>query len=170
MKFEAEMSLNYRQLLALYTVSEKLFRRKQMLLFRAVCLAIGIWRTWSAWNAISADGASFRRISYVMIGMLFLVAGLIPNLVSAAFARMRVLYNGKLQFEGSCFYEVIGDQKIRHNYDKVYALVNYRGYDFIFLDPLASLVVCLDKVPGRNGGELRGELERSCGKTYQYVK
>ena len=38
MKFEAEMKLTYRQLLALYTVSEKLFRRKQMLLFRLLRL------------------------------------------------------------------------------------------------------------------------------------
>ena len=35
MKFQAEMKLTYRQLLALYTVSERLFRRGQMLLFRA---------------------------------------------------------------------------------------------------------------------------------------
>ena len=36
MKFEAEIDLNYRQLLALYQVSERLFRRWQMLLFRVV--------------------------------------------------------------------------------------------------------------------------------------
>ena len=29
MRFEAEMKLDYRQLLALYTVSEKLFRRRR---------------------------------------------------------------------------------------------------------------------------------------------
>ena len=40
MKFEAEIDLNYRQLLALYQVSERLFRRWQMLLFRVVCLAV----------------------------------------------------------------------------------------------------------------------------------
>jgi hypothetical protein len=30
---------------------------------------------------------------------LFLIAGLIPNLVSAAFARMRAIYTGKILFE-----------------------------------------------------------------------
>lgn len=54
---------------------------------------------------------SFRRVSYLMIGILFLIAGLIPNLVSAAFARMRAIYTGKILFEGSCLYEVIGDQE-----------------------------------------------------------
>lgn len=169
MRFEAEMKLTYRQLLALYTVSEKLFRRKQMVVFRLVCLAIGIWRTWSIWEAITAEGASFRRISYLMIGILFLIAGLIPNLVSAGFARMRAIYSGKIQFDNNCFYEVIGGQKVRHNYDKVYALVYYRGYDFIFLDPLASLVVCLDQVSEKDPDELRRFLEKQCGKDYQYA-
>ena len=169
MKFEAEMKLTYRQLLALYTVSEKLFRRKQMLLFRLLFLAIGVWRTWTAWEQVTADGMSFRRVSYLMIGILFLIAGLIPNLVSAAFARMRAIYTGKILFEGSCLYEVIGDQKIRDNYDKVYALVYYRGYDFIFLDPLASLVVRLDEVPGRDPEELRRFLSEQCNKPYQRV-
>jgi hypothetical protein len=54
MKFEAEMKLTYRQLLALYTVSEKLFRRKQMLLFRVLFLAIGVWRTLTAWEQVTA--------------------------------------------------------------------------------------------------------------------
>lgn len=169
MRFEAEMKLTYRQLLALYTVSEKLFRRKQMLLFRVLFLAIGVWRTWTAWEQVTADGMSFRRVSYLMIGILFLIAGLIPNLVSAAFARMRAIYTGKILFEGSCLYEVIGDQKIRHNYDKVYALVYYRGYDFIFLDPLASLVVRLDEIPGRDPEELRRFLSEQCNKPYQRV-
>ncbi|WP_295581008.1 hypothetical protein [uncultured Oscillibacter sp.] len=167
MRFEAEMNLTYRQLLALYDVSEKLFRRKQMLLFRVVCLAVGVWRTWGMWTAIAAEGPSFRRVSHLLIGLLFLIAGLIPNQVSAAFARLRVLYKGKVQFENGCFYEVIGDQKIRHSYDKVYALVYYRGYDFIFLDPLASLSVELDKLPGRDPEELRRFLEERCGKAYQ---
>ena len=48
MRLEAELNLTYRQLLALYTVSERVFRWKQMLLFRVVCLAAGVWRTWSA--------------------------------------------------------------------------------------------------------------------------
>ena len=96
MRFEAELNLTYRQLLALYTVSERVFRWKQMLLFRVVCLAVGVWRTWSAWNQITANGAGFRNISYLMIGALFLTAALIPNIVSAGFARMRVLYRGKL--------------------------------------------------------------------------
>ena len=47
MRFEAEMKLNYRQLLALYTLSEKLFRRKQMLIYRVIFLAAGVWRTWT---------------------------------------------------------------------------------------------------------------------------
>ena len=62
MRFEAELNLTYRQLLALYTVSERMFRWKQMLLFRVVCLAVGVWRTWSAWNQITANGAGFRNI------------------------------------------------------------------------------------------------------------
>ena len=169
MKFEAEMNLTYRQLLALYNVSERLFRRKQMLFYRALFLAIGIWRTWTIWDDIAADGLSFRRVSYLMIGILFSVAGLIPNLISAGFARMRALYKGRILFEGSCLYEVIGDKKIRHNYDKIYALVYYKGYDFIFLDPLASLVVQLDKVPGRDPEELRKFLSEKCDKPYRRV-
>lgn len=170
MRFEAEMKLTYHQLLALYVVSEKIFRRKQLLLFRLVCLLIGGWRTWSAWGNITANGASFRQVSYLMVGILFLSAGLIPNLISAAFARMRAIYRGKLQFDNQCFYEVIGDQKIRQNYQKVYALVNFWGYDMIFLDPLASLVVKLDEIPGRDPAELRRFLEEKCGKSFQYVK
>ena len=169
MKFQAEMKLTYRQLLALYTVSERLFRRGQMLLFRVLFLAIGVWRTWTVWGDLTADGPSFRRVSYLMIGILFLAAGLIPNLISAAFARMRAIYTGTIQFEGSCLYENIGGQKIRHNYDKVYALVYYKGYDFIFLDPLASLVVRLDDVPGHDPEELRKFLSDKCGKPYRRV-
>jgi hypothetical protein len=169
MRFEAEMDLTYRQLLALYTVSERVFRLKQMLLFRAVCLVIGVWRTWTAWEALTAQGLGFRRVSYLMVGILFLIAALIPNIVSAAFARMRVAYKGSLQFDNNCFYEVIGSRKIRHNYDTVYALVKFRGYDFIFLDKLSSLVVTLDKIPGRDPAELRRFLEEKCGKSYRYV-
>ena len=169
MGFEAEMNLTYRQLLALYTVSERAFRLKQMLLFRVICLAVGTWRTWTAWNSITANGAGFKNISYLMIGALFLGAAIIPNIISAAFARMRVLYKGKLQFDNNCFYEVIGDQKIRHNYNKVYALVKFRGYDFIFLDQLSSLIVTLDAIPGRDPAELRRFLEEKCEKTYRYL-
>ena len=170
MRFEAELNLTYRQLLALYTVSERVFRWKQMLLFRVVCLAVGVWRTWSAWNQIPANGAGFRNISYLMIGALFLTAALIPNIVSAGFARMRVLYRGKLQFDNNCFYEIIGDKKNRYNYDKVFALVKFRGYDFIFFDELTSLVISLDKVPDHDPAELRHFLEEKCGKTYRYLR
>jgi hypothetical protein len=45
----------------------------------------------------------------------------------------------------------------------------YRGYDFIFLDPLASLVVRLDEVPGRDPEELRRFLSEQCNKPYQRV-
>lgn len=84
MKFEAEIDLNYRQLLALYQVSERLFRRWQMLLFRVVCLAVGVLRVWKTWGDIQAGGLSFTRVSYLLIGVLFLSAALIPNIISAA--------------------------------------------------------------------------------------
>ena len=61
MRFEAEMKLDYRQLLALYTVSEKLFRRRQMLIYRVIFLAVGVWRTWTVVEDILADGMSFER-------------------------------------------------------------------------------------------------------------
>ena len=60
MRFEAEMKLDYRQLLALYTVSEKLFRRKQMLIYRVIFLAVGVWRTWTVAEDILADGMCTR--------------------------------------------------------------------------------------------------------------
>ena len=50
-------TLNYRQLLALYQVSERLFRRWQMLLFRVVCLAVGVLRVWKTWGDIQAGRA-----------------------------------------------------------------------------------------------------------------
>ena len=59
MRFEAEMKLDYRQLLALYTLSEKLFRRKQMLIYRVILLAVGVWRTWTVAEDILADGMTF---------------------------------------------------------------------------------------------------------------
>ncbi len=170
MRFEAEMNWTYRQMLAMYIASERLFRPGQMLLFRAICLAVGVWRTWTAWDQIGADGPGFKNVSFLLIGALFLGAAIIPNIISAGFARMRVLYKGKLQFDNNCFYEVIGDQKIRHNYDKVYALVKFRGYDILFLDPLSGLVVTLDAVPGRDPAELRRFLEEKCGKTYRVLK
>ena len=169
MRFEAEMKLDYRQLLALYTVSEKLFRRKQMLIYRVIFLAVGVWRTWTVAEDILADGMSFERFGYTAIGVLFLIAGLIPNLASAAIARMRMVYSGKIQFMDSCLYEVVGGKKVRHNYDKIYALVYYRGYDFLFLDPTASLIVKLDDVPGRDPEELRKFLSEKCEKPYQRV-
>ena len=112
MKFEAEIDLNYRQLLALYQVSERLFRRWQMLLFRVVCLAVGVWRVWKTWGDIQADGLSFTRVSYLLIGVLFLSAALIPNIISAGCARMRVMYSGKLHFTDRDFYEVVGGRTI----------------------------------------------------------
>ena len=166
MKFEAEINLNYRQLLALYQVSERLFRRWQMLLFRVVCLAVGVWRIWKTWGDIQADGLSFTRFSYLLIGALFLAAALIPNIISAGCARMRVMYSGKLRFDEQGFYEVMGGKTIRHEYEKVFALVHFRGYDFIFLDRLASLIVQLDQVPGQAPKALRSVLEKKCGKTY----
>ena len=48
-------------------------------------------------------------------------------------------------------------------------LVYYRGYDFMFLDPLASLGVRLDEVPGRDPEELRRFLSEQCNKPYQRV-
>ena len=108
MRFEAEMKLNYRQLLALYTLSEKLFRRKQMLIYRVIFLAAGVWRTWTVCEDFAAEGVSFERIGYLIIGILFLIAGLIPNLASAAIARTRMAYSGKIQFMDSCLYEVVG--------------------------------------------------------------
>ena len=152
MKFEAEIDLNYRQLLALYQVSERLFRRWQMLLFRVVCLAVGVWRVWKTWGDIQADGLSFTRVSYLLIGVLFLSAALIPNIIS-----------------DRDFYEVVGGRTIRHDYEKVFALVHFRGYDFIFLDKLASLIVQLDQVPGQDPKELRSFLEKKCGQSYHYV-
>ena len=169
MRYEAEMKLDYRQLLALYTVSEKLFRRRQMLIYRVIFLAVGVWRTWTVAEDILADGMSFERIGYTVIGALFLIAGLIPNVASAAIARMRMVYSGKIQFMDSCLYEVIGNKKVRHNYDKIYALVYYRGYDFLFLDPTASLIVKLDDVPSRDPEELRKFLSEKCEKPYQRV-
>ena len=169
MRFEAEMKLNYRQLLALYTLSEKLFRRKQMLIYRVIFLAAGVWRTWTVCEDFAAEGVSIERIGYLIIGILFLIAGLIPNLASAAIARTRMAYSGKIQFMDSCLYEVVGNRKIRHNYDKIYALVYYRGYDFLFLDPTASLIVKLDGVPGRDPEELRKFLSEKCEKPYQRV-
>ena len=62
-----------------------------------------------------------------------LLAALIPNAVSAAFARMRVMYTGSLRFEANGFFERIGNEKIRHKYDQIFALVRYHGNDFIFL-------------------------------------
>ena len=95
MRFEAEMKLDYRQLLALYTLSEKLFRRKQMLIYRVIFLAVGVWRTWTVAEDILADGMTFERFGYTVIGVLFLIAGLIPNLASAAIARMRMAVQRK---------------------------------------------------------------------------
>ena len=169
MKFEAEINLNYRQLLALYQVSERLFRRWQMLLFRVVCLAVGVWRVWKTWGDIQADGLSFTRVSYLLIGVLFLSAALIPNIISAGCARMRAMYSGKLHFTDRDFYEVVGGRTIRHDYEKVFALVHFRGYDFIFLDKLASLIVQLDQVPDQDPKELRSFLEKKCGQSYHYV-
>lgn len=169
MKFEAEMKLTYRQLLALYTVSEKLFRRKQMLLFRVLFLAIGVWRTWTAWEQVTADGMSFRRVSYLMIGILFLIAGLIPNLVSAAFARMRAIYTAKFSLRAAACMRSSATRRSCHNYDKVYALVYYRGYDFIFLDPLPVWWYGWMKLPGRDPEELRRFLSEQCNKPYQRV-
>ena len=120
MKFEAEIDLNYRQLLALYQVSERLFRRWQMLLFRVVCLAVGVLRVWKTWGDIQAGGLSFTRVSYLLIGVLFLSAALIPNIISAGCARMRVMYSGKLHFTDRDFYEVVGGRTIRHDYEKVF--------------------------------------------------
>ena len=77
------------QLLALYTVSEKLFRRRQMLIYRVIFLAVGVWRTWTVAEDILADGMSFERFGYTVIGILFLIAGLIPNVASAAIAANR---------------------------------------------------------------------------------
>ena len=82
---------------------------------------------------------------------------------------MRMVYSGKIQFMDSCLYEVIGNKKVRHNYDKIYALVYYRGYDFLFLDPAASLIVKLDDVPGQDPEELRKFLSEKCQKPYQRV-
>lgn len=169
MRFEAEMNLTYRQLYALYTVSERYFRLKQMLIFRLICLAVGVWRLYSTWNSFQENGLGFRNVSHFMIAILFLSAALLPNIISAAFARMRVAFKGRLQFDNNCFYEIIGDKKIRHNYDKVYALVKFRGYDFIFLDQLSSLIVTLDAVSDRDSEELRRFLESKCNKKYRYA-
>ena len=47
--------------------------------------------------------------------------------------------------------------------------MHFRGYDFIFLDKLASLIVQLDQVPGQDPKELRSFLEKKCGQSYHYV-
>ena len=41
MRFEVELNLTYKKLLALYTASERCFRRKEMLLFRIIFGLLG---------------------------------------------------------------------------------------------------------------------------------
>ena len=82
-------------------MSEKLFRRKQMLIYRVIFLAAGVWRTWTVCEDFAAEGVSFERIGYLIIGILFLIAGLIPNLASAAIARTRMAYSGKIQISAT---------------------------------------------------------------------
>ena len=62
MRFEAELNLTYRQLLALYTVSERVFRWKQMLLFRVVCLAVGAPGRHGIRSRLTAQGSGTSAI------------------------------------------------------------------------------------------------------------
>ena len=64
---------------------------------------------------------------------------------------------------------IITERKIRHNYDKVFALVKFRGYDLIFLNKLSCLILDLENVPGHSAAEIRGFLEGKCDKKYRYL-
>ena len=80
------------------------------------------------------------------------------------------MYSGKLRFDrAGTSTRSSAEETIRHDYEKVFALVHFRGYDFIFLDKLASLIVQLDQVPGQDPKELRSFLEKKCGQSYHYV-
>lgn len=168
--FEAPMNLTYRQLFDSYRLSETLFRYKMLIPFRIGCLLFGLWRVYAAHAMQVQSGFGFRVFSHYLLAALFLAAALIPNAVSAAFARMRVMYTGSLRFEANDFFERIGNEKIRHKYDQIFALVRYHGNDFIFLSELACFVVDLDAVPGREGSEVRALLEERSGKTFRNVK
>jgi len=169
MRLEVELNLNYPKLLALYTASERCFRKKEMLLFRIIFLLLGVLNVYRSWISIQGSGLGFKNSGNFMLGVIFLIAAVIPNIISAGCAKLRAVHKGTVQFDNNCYYEVIGERKIRHNYDKVFALVKFRGYDFIFLNKLSSLILELDNVPGHTAAEIRGFLEHKCDKKYRYL-
>jgi len=169
MKFEVELNLNYRKLLALYTASERCFRRQEMMIFRIIFGLLGAMNVYRGWISIQANGLGFKNSGNFMLGVIFVLAAVIPNIISAGCARLRAVHKGTIQFDNNCYYEVFDERKIRHHYDKVYALVKFRGYDFIFLNQRSSLILDLENVPGHSAAEIRGFLENKCDKKYRYL-
>ena len=61
MHFEVEMKMDLRRLVALNSLAEKTFRRRQMAVFRLVMLALGGWLTWTAGQALLENGIRFDQ-------------------------------------------------------------------------------------------------------------
>lgn len=169
MKFTVEMQTDMRRLRLLNVLAEKVYRRRKMLVFRVVVLALGVWVAWLTWISLAA-GLSFTGICKLVAALFLLTAGAIPNTLSAWFAQASVAPAGTLTFEESSFLEAGGGRKIRRKYSEIYALLRFRGYDFIFLDQQSSLIIAPENVSGGDAAALRAFLESRTGKPFQEIK
>lgn len=170
MNFEVDMKMDMRRLVALNSLAEKTFRRGQMLAFRLVMLVLGGWLTWTAGRRLAAAGISFEQTCKILTGLLVLAIGLFPNTISAWLNQMTIIPDGKLTFSEKGFTEKSKYQKVQHRYSDIYALKQYRGYDFIFLDKQRSLIVAPDSVRGGDAAEFRRLIEEKSGKIFEAVK
>lgn len=170
MHFEVEMKMDLRRLVALNSLAEKTFRRRQMAVFRLVMLALGGWLTWTAGQALLENGIRFDQTCKFLTGLLALAVGLFTNTISAWLNQMTIIPDGKLTFSEKFFTEKSKYQKSQHRYSDIYALKRYRGYDFIFLDRQRSLILAPECVSGGMPEELRRLIEEKSGKQFESVK
>lgn len=170
MKFEVDMKMDMKRLVALNSLAEKTFHRGQMLVFRLVMLALGGWLTWTAGQRLLAEGIGFEQMCKLLTGLLFLAIGLFTNTISAWLNQMTIIPDGRLTFSEKFFTEKSKYQTAQHRYSDIYALKQYRGYDFIFLDKQRSLIVAPESVRGGDPAELRRLIEEKSGKIFEVVK
>ena len=101
MRFEVELNLNYSKLLAMYTASERCFRRKEMIIFRIIFALLGALNVYRGWTSIQWDGLGFKNSGNFMLGVILVLAAVIPNIISAGCAKLRAVHKGSIQFDNN---------------------------------------------------------------------
>lgn len=169
MEFTIEMKTDIHRLRTLNVLTEKTFRRRQMILYRIIVVLLACLAGWSAWNALVAE-KTFTGMTRLILTAFLLAAGCFPNALSAWFSVATVVPEGTLTFDQGGFTEVMGGRRVRHRYRDVYELMHFRGYDFLFLDRQRSLIVAPDSFISGDPAAFRPFLEERCGKTFRDVR